>query len=75
MLKCYKDKERECDSECAAYCEDLRHDTHCLALAAIWELARRMDNFECASNIHSYYLKSVSESVESVVETFSGLVK
>lgn len=71
MPKCYKDKERECDIECAAYCEDMRHDTHCLALAAQWELAKRMESFECASDIHSYFLKVVSQSIDSLKDAFS----
>lgn len=75
MAQCYKDKERQCDLECAAYSEEKKHGTNCLALAAQWELARRMENFECASDIHSYFLKAVSESVDSLKETFAGLMK
>lgn len=75
MAKCYKDKERICDIECAAYCEDVRHGTHCLALAVQWELAGRMERFECSSDIHSFFLKSVSQSVDSLKEAFIGLMK
>lgn len=75
MLKCYHDKERLCDSECSAYSEEKKHGTHCLALAAHLELARRMKNFESSSDIHSYFLKVVSQSVDSLKETILGIMK
>lgn len=74
MAKCYKDKERECDSECAAYCEEERHGTHCLALAVHLEMERRMTDFMCSSDIHSYFLKSLSQSMNSLKDTIVGIM-
>lgn len=75
MPKCYHDKERECDSECEAYSETKNHGTHCLQLASHWELARRMENFESASDIHSYFMKCLSQSIDSVRDLIPGLLK
>lgn len=75
MSKCYKDKERQCDSECAAYCEEKRHGTHCLALAVHVELEKRLESFMCSSDIHSYYLKTLSQSMDALKDTVVGMMK
>jgi hypothetical protein len=75
MAKCYKEKERQCDSECAAYCEEKRHGIHCLALAVHLELEKRVGDFICSSDINSYFLKALSMSMDSLKDTVVGMMK
>lgn len=68
MTKCYKDKERQCDGECEAYIEDKRHNTHCLDLAVQLERNKRERESNCSRDIHSYFMKTLSRSIDSFMK-------
>ncbi len=65
MKKCYKDKDRKCDNECEAYTEEEKHGTHCLDLAVRVERNRREKESNCSRDIHSYFMKTLSKSIDS----------
>ena len=74
MAKCYKDKERQCDEDCEAYCSEKRHGTHCLALAVQLEVGNRLDSFMVSSDVHSFFLKSVAQAIDSLKDSIKGAI-
>lgn len=73
---CYKDKERICDQECAAFIDlggdgikgivsgGLSRPSCCLELNVSVELTRRLEAMECSNNVNSFYMRLMAKEVQ-----------
>lgn len=64
MAKCYKDKSRICDENCAAFFPEQHHGTNCLELSTKIEGVKRLKTFALSNDINSYYLKQFTQVLE-----------
>lgn len=69
MKQCYKDPNRPCNDECAAYSEKARHGTHCLELASRLEANERIQQTQFATEVNSLYMKILAESMNDFRQT------
>ena len=68
-MKCFKDKERICNEDCAAHiAEDDRDDSGltCLELRTQDELLKRMETMTCSNDVNSFYMRVLAMSVSGL---------
>ena len=68
VKKCYKDVNRDCNEECAAYVSSLRHGTPCLELSVNVELIDRLKEQVLSNNLNSASNKMLADTIAPLGE-------
>lgn len=85
MKKCYKDKERLCDDECAAFVEQ-DQGANCLELASLADVSKYLrlatdsavkavKTSAVSRDINSFYMKLMVEALQSLGSDLKGILK
>lgn len=75
MVYCYKDKERECNENCAAFCSEKRHGVNCLDLATSIEGLERAKKLTSSTELNAVYMKVLSQTMDSFKEDVMGMMR